>query len=202
MNATGTSWQDRVISTGPDVRKPGSLRDITIRAALDEIRTGTRDATAFARCRELAVIAAHTGAEEDKRACQKHKRENLSFLTFSGRFRRRANAALIEHSGILCIDLDHLTPDRVSAARAKLIADERTAAVFLSPSALGLKVLLLAAPVPRNAGEHKTAYAAAQAVVATLTGEELDATSDVSRACFVSEDRSMFVRENPGRWSG
>ena len=88
------------------------------------------------------------------------KKELLAFC-WSGKFENRNNAGLIEHSGRLQIDLDKLgTPEQIQAIKQKLQSDPHIEAVFLSPTATGLKAGLRI-PKAANAEEHLQHFQAA-----------------------------------------
>ena len=76
----------------------------------------------------------HLRALADKGEARKYKAANFDYCTFSGVFGLRANHALVEHSGLLCMDLDHLSD--VAEMKKRLLADPLfdTQLLFVSPS--------------------------------------------------------------------
>ena len=91
----------------------------------------------------------------------KLKRELPAFC-WSGKFRERNNAGLIDHSCRLQVDLDKLgTLEEIQEIKLKLQFDPHVEAVFLSPSATGLKAGLRI-PKAANAEEHLEFFLAAE----------------------------------------
>ena len=82
---------------------------------------------------------------------RKFKSTHFDYCTFSGTFTTRNDKALIKHSGLLCIDFDHL--NNVEILFNRLLQDEYfdTQLLFRSPSGDGLKwVISLPAPLCTN----------------------------------------------------
>ena len=73
----------------------------------------------------------------DKDAAKKYKAENFDFCTFSGIFQRRCKDGLVQHSGLLCLDFDHVAD--LPGLRERLLHDEyfATELLFRSPSGDG-----------------------------------------------------------------
>lgn len=111
---------------------------------------------------------------------------------FSGTFTRRASDALQEHSGLICVDLDHLGP-QLEGIRDLVASDEHTLAAFISPTGTGLKVIFRCDPTR----PHIESYRAAERYVLERFGLQIDtACKDVSRICFVSHDPDIMVAES------
>jgi hypothetical protein len=83
-------------------------KDVEVRAALAAIKGGKY-------CKQIGKIRAiyNNGSDDRRKAIEPFKKK-LPAITFSGRFRQRANGAMIEHSGYICADLDSLG-DKLSA---------------------------------------------------------------------------------------
>jgi hypothetical protein len=114
----------------------------------------------------------------------------LPAILCSGIFSERAGAALINHSGIICADLDHLG-DQLEQARTKLNNSPHVFASFRSPTGSGLKVLFR---VRADASSHLASFQAVQAHVRAVAGVEIDeACKDVARLCFVSYDPETMI---------
>ena len=126
--------------------------------------------------------AALTDAERDKL-----KKRLPAFLP-SGDFETRKK--LRQHSGVLCLDFDHLG-DLARDARDRVAQDPHTIAAFLSASGGGVKVLV---PVKPDEAGHKESFAVARDYFKErhrLGADE--ACKDVGRLCFVSYDPDMPV---------
>ncbi|MFA5258376.1 MAG: BT4734/BF3469 family protein, partial [Opitutales bacterium] len=135
---------------------------------------------------------------EDTDEAQKQKVQ-LPSVTWSGTFSQRRAAALIAHTGILCVDIDHIDSfDDTTKLQQRIGADPHTAAVFRSPSGCGLNVLVLAEPVPANDNDHKKLFALVERHFLDTYSLPIDpACKDVSRLCFLSCDPQMIVNDAP-----
>src|SRR5262245_44749263 len=114
--------------------------DVSVEKVLEVIRTGgkrLKGQITQIRNRFEAELATTGDRKKAKLAVDPLKRQ-LPGVTPSGRFKKRANDALIEYLGLLCIDID-LLGERLPAVRKKLEASPYVAAVFLSPTGDGLK---------------------------------------------------------------
>jgi hypothetical protein len=127
---------------------------------------------------------------QGKRAYDKVK-ANLPAFTFGGTFApKRGIAHLQQHSGLIHGDLDHL-PD-VKAAKRAICSDPRTAYVFVSPSADGLKCGVHVPAVDDDAG-YKHTWQVVSVEYAKLCGVAWDVSGkDVSRLCYASWDPQAY----------
>jgi len=124
------------------------------------------------------------------RACEDEKKrrdikKQLPALCFSGTFSKREDKALIEHSGLIAIDFDHLG-ERLSDLKARLISDKYTFLLFISPSGDGLKLIV---KIPNSVKTHSLSAAA---LTDYYGDEKLDEFKDVSRICFESYDPDVY----------
>jgi hypothetical protein len=127
-------------------------------------------------------------SEPDKENASKYKAA-LPGVLFSGRFSERKNDALVQHSGLLCADLDNLNGERQNA-REKLLLSPYLWALFTSPSGQGLKAVFR---VPADGARHRGSFRAVEQHVSGLTGVQVDeACKDIARLCFVSYDPDAF----------
>jgi hypothetical protein len=149
-------------------------QDVTLEFALDYIRTG----------KEYDLIRqVRAEADADRKSALK---KGLSYFTFSGTFAKREAKSLMQHSGIICLDFDHVTD--IAAVRIQVQSDPYILALFVSPSGDGLKLLL-----PIEGSKHKEAFLALQDYFMDTYKLEVDKSGkDVSRACFVSYDDNLF----------
>jgi hypothetical protein len=109
-----------------------------------------------------------------------------------GRFSHRGNDGVIEHSGLLCADLDDLG-ENLPSVGAKLVKNPHVWALFRSPTGDGLKGIFR---VPADASKHVGSFRSVQREVMELTGVQIDeACKDVARLCFISFDPDL--RCNP-----
>ena len=118
-------------------------------------------------------------------------KKNLPAFTTSGKFSKRNANGLLDHSGIIQIDIDKV--ENPAELRDKLIQDKHICAAFISPSGKGVKCLLLTLADPTK---HKAAFNTAENYLKDHYNVEIDkACKDVSRLCFVSYDADL--RTNP-----
>jgi len=109
----------------------------------------------------------------------------LPSICFSGTFSKRANDALIKHSGLVAIDFDHIG-DRLSEFRSRIIADKFTYIAFISPSGDGMKVVV---KIPDNISTHKLSC---DALTDYYKDQSLDEFKDVARVCFEGADPDIY----------
>ena len=153
---------------------------IVAKTLIEDIRSGAYKDT---------CDAIRRAPDKDTRSALK---ATLPAVTASGRFSKRASAALLEHSGILIADLDlddnaHLiTEEHMATTRSRLCCDPMVHFLFQSPSG-GLKV-----GVKINATDsatHKAAFVTVRDWFLDSHGLVIDkACSDVARLCFLSHD--------------
>lgn len=122
------------------------------------------------------------------------KAAHFDYCTLSGMFTVRNDKALVEHSGLLCLDFDHL--QNVESLFDKLLEDQYfdTQLLFRSPSGDGLKWI-----VPINTAEmpHQDYFRAVANYVRATYGIEVDKSGkDISRACFLPFDSKAYINPN------
>lgn len=114
-------------------------------------------------------------------------KQDLDYVTFSGEFSSRLTENLKKHSNLICMDFDDL--DMVESMKEIFKADKYTLAVFVSPSGNGLKVL-----VQINGDEHLNSFLWLEKYYKETYGLEADQSGkDVTRACFISHDKELFL---------
>lgn len=123
----------------------------------------------------------------DDDSVRKVLKNGLPYVTWSGVFSKRQNDMLSDHSGLLCIDFDHLS--NLSDAKAQIASDKYTWASFLSPGGNGLKVLVKIDPE-----RHYDSFLALEHYYLENYGLVVDKSGkDVARACFLSFDPDAFL---------
>jgi len=125
---------------------------------------------------------------------RQYKATNFDYCTFSGVFQTRNDKALVNHSGLLCIDFDHL--QNVDLLRNQLLQDEyfETQLLFLSPSGDGLKWIISIDAAKTSHGEFFAAVA--NYILQTYKVEVDKSGRDISRACFLAYDPNAFIHPN------
>jgi len=133
--------------------------------------------------------------EKDKNERNELKK-GLPAICFSGKFKKRADSSLQEHSGLICLDFDgykkkkELLEDKESFQKNKFVFS-----VFVSPSGRGLKVLIKIPPKPENHIGHFNS------LKKEFNSSYFDTTSkNISRVCYESYDPLLFLNENSSVW--
>jgi len=130
----------------------------------------------------------------DAKQSRMFKAANFDYCTFSGTFATRTDKALINHSGLLCIDFDHL--QNLDSLRSQLLQDEYfdTQLLFRSPSGDGLKWVI---EIDISQTPHADYFRAVANYLFQTYGVEADKSGkDVSRACFLPHDPNCFINPN------
>jgi hypothetical protein len=127
----------------------------------------------------------------DPKQARQFKSQNFDYCTFSGTFTTRSDKALINHSGLLCIDFDHLT--NIEALFTTLLNDDYfdTQLLFLSPSGTGLKWII---PIDTTTAPHSDYFTAVANYISKTYHIEVDKSGrDISRACFLPYDPEAYI---------
>lgn len=127
----------------------------------------------------------------DAKQSRMFKAANFDYCTFSGTFTTRTDKALINHSGLLCIDFDHLP--KLDSLRSQLLKDEYfdTQLLFRSPSGDGLKWVI---EIDISQTTHADYFRAVANYLFQTYGIEADKSGkDISRACFLPHDPNCFI---------
>ena len=120
--------------------------------------------------------------EEEKRKALKKK---LPSVTISGLFSERSESMLIEHSGFICIDIDHFDDKK------PFLEDPYTYSLMKSASGGGL-----AAIVKINPEKHKESFKWLQNYYYKTYGIVVDpAPQNVASLRFVSFDQEIYINE-------
>jgi len=131
---------------------------------------------------------------EDPKQARQFKANNFDYCTFSGTFSSRNDNNLVQHSGLMAVDFDHLP--NLEEVRQALLADEYfdTQLLFVSPSGDGLKWII---PIETSQVQHAEYFAAvANYILQTYCIEVDKSGSDISRACFLPYDPDAFIHPN------
>ena len=133
--------------------------------------------------------------EKDKKRINELKQE-LPAICFSGKFNKRNDDSILEHSGLICLDFDNYdTQKKLHQHREELISDEFVYCVFISPSGKGLKVLI---KVPADVDNHVKYFMALQQY---FDCEFFDSTSkNISRVCYESYDPLIHINDESIVW--
>ena len=170
---------------------------VTLEAAIERIHDGKHGLDEKTRY-------CHATATTDPKAYKIYKETSLPAVTFSGTFPKGKRKAqhLIDHSSLITIDIDGLLPSQIPDLLAELAQMQHVVLAFISPSGLGIKVIVRVDPIPANDLEHKGAYQACLDFFESLAEEyqfEVDTTGkDCSRLCYLSHDPlAIFHTDTP-----
>jgi len=124
-------------------------------------------------------------------------KQQLPAVCFSGKFTKREDKAILEHSGFICLDFDgYVTEKEMKADKAKISKDKYTYSVFISPSGNGLKVIVR---IPRDVDNHKNYF---NSLEKHFNSKYFDKTSkNISRVCYESYDPEIFVNTSGELWN-
>ena len=128
--------------------------------------------------------------ESDKEARNKLK-QSLPAICFSGKFTKRNDSSITEHSGLICLDFDNFPSEKLMLEEKEILTKDRyTYSVFISPSGLGLKVLV---KIPAEDDTHIKFFNSLQT---HYDSEYFDkACRNVSRVCYESYDPLIYINE-------
>lgn len=133
-------------------------------------------------------------AIDDRDEARRYKTTHFDFACFSGTFSHRSDKSLVSHSGLICLDFDHVGDSRaLSALRRRLLADPyfTTWLLFTSPSGDGLKWVV---DIDLECCDHRTWFRALQRYVSHTYAFDIDrACANESRACFLPYDAEAYI---------
>jgi hypothetical protein len=112
-------------------------------------------------------------------------KKQLPSICFSGKFSKRANDSCLEHSGLVCLDFDHV--EDLLEFKNIICKDKFVMLAFISPSGDGLKVVI---KIPTSIENHS---ASCRALKDYFKDYPLDNFEDVARVCFESYDNEIYI---------
>ena len=127
----------------------------------------------------------------DPKEARKYKAQHFDYVTFSGIFSQRNDVHLIQHSGLLTVDFDHVSD--IQALKTSLLNDQyfETELLFVSPSGDGLKWII---PVDLSQVKHRDYFKAVANYLQQSYNLQVDQSGkDISRACFLPCDPEIFI---------
>ncbi|WP_170245224.1 HRDC domain-containing protein [Gelidibacter salicanalis] len=129
-------------------------------------------------------------ALECKKQRGKFKQSKLPCVTLSGTFEKRNNAHLLEHSGLIQIDIDGLEKKDYDLQFKKLVSDIYTFVAFRSPSGNGIKLVVKINP---SIDTHLEQFLALQKYYQEEYKIDIDvACKDIARCMLLSHDPNIY----------
>ena len=134
--------------------------------------------------------------DESDKTKRNELKKQLPAICFSGKFSKRSDDSIIEHSGLMCLDFDgYASYDDMIEEKGRLIEDKYVMSVFISPSGNGLKALI---KIPKDPENHKRYF---DALGEHYNSEQFDVTSkNVSRVCYESYDPDIYISLESDLW--
>ncbi|HRP58891.1 MAG TPA: BT4734/BF3469 family protein, partial [Vicingus sp.] len=124
----------------------------------------------------------------DKQQQNEIKASKLDYVTFSGIFTERATTGLLQHSNLLCIDLDNL--NNVDEVKNKVIELLPPSMMFKSPTNNGIKIVY---KINIEQAEHLQYFKAFEQFFKTELNLNIDdKCKDLPRACFLCYDSEAY----------
>lgn len=134
-------------------------------------------------------------AIETKEEQNKFKVSQFHFATFSGTFTNREAKDIINHSGLICVDIDGVQSDKIEALKETLPTEFAPELMFVSPRGNGLKVVY---QIDIDSNTHLAYFKALETYFYQQHALCIDAAcKDVVRACFLPYDSEAYFNENP-----
>ena len=127
----------------------------------------------------------------DKKQARIFKSQNFDYVTFSGIFNNRHNSAIIKHSQLMVIDLDHLS--NIKNTKYLLLSDTQieTQLLFTSPSGDGLKWVV---KIDLDIATHLQYFIGLKNYLYKTYNLVVDSSGkDISRACFIPHDPNVYI---------
>lgn len=132
---------------------------------------------------------------ESKMEAYERAKKSLPAFTPSASFKGGRKLEFVTaYTQIVVLDIDKLSKEQLTNAKALAKETPYTFASFVSPSGNGLKIFVRVNSSQEN---HKEAFLALQKFYEEFLGLPIDKSGkDVTRLCFVSFDRDLYLNEN------
>ncbi len=179
-----------MISLGNNITKSGDiLQRVELKAICDMVRNPNPEIQA--RIRQLRLLR---DIDEKQYSAAKRSLPYIVCGMFASGIRRSEDFSYTEY---FIIDIDHISDKSmdIEQVHAKIVADERVAACFVSPGGDGLKVFFKFRERCYDKGLYSRFYKifAQQFAQQNEIMQAVDMkTCDVARACFLSHDLNVY----------
>tara|TARA_R100001480_G_scaffold154659_1_gene160714 strand:- start:293 stop:2707 length:2415 start_codon:yes stop_codon:yes gene_type:complete len=133
---------------------------------------------------------------EQNKSKRNELKKQLPSICFSGKFNKRSDVSLLEHSGLICLDFDgYLKKQELLSDKNKFAKNKHVYSVFISPSGKGLKVLVKIPAIPEN---HTGYFVSLEK---HFKSNYFDKTSkNLSRVCYESYDPLIEINPDSLLW--
>ena len=133
---------------------------------------------------------------EKEKTTRNELKKDLPAICFSGKFNKRNDDSIVEHSGIICLDFDGYKKQKdLLSDKEQISKNKHVYSVFISPSGNGLKVLI---KIPQDADNHVHYF---NSLEKHFESPYFDKTcKNLSRVCYESYDPLIYVNENSSIW--
>lgn len=175
-----------LVSVFPHVRFKDNPEHLPLVEILESIRKGTPEVK-----RRIERIR----KEKDNQSRNDLKMKFLNVFTPSGTFGRMEDKGLLQSSGAICIDLDHIQD--LKTEKERLMSIPYVWCIFRSPSSDGLKVLVLHTLQEPSRHKDLYSYLGDKLGVKGRTNLKFDMScSNISHACFWSYDPELWLNKD------
>ena len=152
------------------------------------------EVAAIVKSRKLEPQTLQLRTIKDHEEARCYKGSNFPYVTPAGVFTYCNDQSMVKHSGVLCMDIDHV--EDVDGLKQQLIADPRfkTLMAFRSPSGDGLKWFI---EIDLTRCNHRQWFDAIRNYlmsIYSLSPKQADpSVRNESRACFLCYDPEVYV---------
>lgn len=134
--------------------------------------------------------------QEKNKSERNEIKKQLPAICFSGKFNKRSDSSIIEHSGLICLDFDGYQKQKdLLQDKDMLSKNKYVYSVFISPSGNGLKALI---KIPYDPENHTNYF---NSLEKYFNSPYFDKTSkNISRVCYESYDPLLHINPNSSIW--
>ena len=152
---------------------------------LDDIKNGVY---------KPAITYLRKSLADNKNEAAERAKKSLPAFTPSATFKGgRKMEFLTNYNALVVLDIDKITPEKITESKEILKENPFVFAFFTSPSGNGLKIFI---KVDSGKDEHKETFLKLQRYFEDILSLEIDKSGkDITRLCFFSYDPELFVNE-------
>lgn len=196
------------ITSLKNLKKPDSVKIITLEAALNSIKNGVPESVKDSSGKKAVVSLLNDIKAEINEKKRRQMKQRLPSFLFQGEFKIATNEGLKNHSMLVVLDYDQYKdlPEEYRGMlddhfiRKTFIDDPHVVAVFTSPSGQGLKILVYVKLYTGQIQDNQTHKKVYRGVInyfePKLELVSFDDTSDLARRCFYSYDPYIYINYN------